>query len=117
MSSTDLEDVELGGNGPLVALLGCVVVVMIGFGVALTVLPVYTERIHGLAGADFGAERHQQRALQRGATLKSNSATASNAALPQKTRRNTGEYTRATQKADSQTCPIPPSTNSSIPVT
>ena len=52
MGRTEADDVELRGNGPLVALLGCVAVVMIGFGVALTVLPVYTERIHGLAGAN-----------------------------------------------------------------
>ena len=46
----DLDDVKPPGH--VVALLGCVVVVMIGFGVALTVLPVSTERIHGLAGAN-----------------------------------------------------------------
>ena len=52
MGRTEADAVEVRGNGPLVALLGCVVVVMIGFGVALTVLPVYTERIHGLAGVN-----------------------------------------------------------------
>ncbi len=43
--------IDLRRNGPLSALLLCVFVVMIGYGVALTVLPVYTERIHGLNGA------------------------------------------------------------------
>ena len=36
------------------ALLGCVFVVMIGYGMALTVLPVYTERIHELGRASSG---------------------------------------------------------------
>ena len=47
----DTTGVDLRGNGPLRALLLCVFVVMIGYGVALTVLSVYTERIHGLNGA------------------------------------------------------------------
>ncbi len=56
MSRDDFETkgIDLRGNGPLVALLLCVFVVMIGYGVALTVLPVYTERIHGLNGASNG---------------------------------------------------------------
>ena len=37
---------------PLELLLACVVVIMIGYGVTLTVLPYYAERIHGLAGSD-----------------------------------------------------------------
>ena len=48
---TDEAAAELHLNRSLAALLGCVFVVMIGYGIALTVLPVYTERIHGLAGA------------------------------------------------------------------
>ncbi len=38
----------------LAPLLGCVFIAMIGFGIALVVLPVYTERIHGLAGVGPG---------------------------------------------------------------
>lgn len=38
----------------LAPLLCCVFIVMIGYGIALTVLPLYTERIHGLAGVGSG---------------------------------------------------------------
>ena len=47
----DADGINLRRNRPLSALLLSVFVVMIGYGVALTVLPVYTERIHGLGGA------------------------------------------------------------------
>lgn len=47
----EAKGIDLRENRPLSALLLCVFVVMIGYGVALTVLPVYTERIHGLNGA------------------------------------------------------------------
>ena len=47
----EAKGIGLRENRPLSALLLCVFVVMIGYGVALTVLPVYTERIHGLNGA------------------------------------------------------------------
>ena len=52
MSQKDTVGIGRPRNRQLAALLACVFVVMIGFGVALTVLPVYTERIHGLAGAN-----------------------------------------------------------------
>ena len=44
---------SLGGR-PVVILLGCVFVVMIGYGIALTVLPLYTERVHELSKASKG---------------------------------------------------------------
>lgn len=37
---------------PLELLFACLVVVMIGYGITLTVLPFYAERLHGLAGID-----------------------------------------------------------------
>ena len=37
---------------PLELLFACIFVIMIGYGVTLTVLPYYAERIHGLAGTD-----------------------------------------------------------------
>lgn len=37
---------------PLELLFACLVVVMVGYGITLTVLPFYAERIHGLAGID-----------------------------------------------------------------
>ena len=51
---TDAIGIDLRGNRSLSALLICVFVVMIGYGVALTVLPVYTERIHGLSRTSNG---------------------------------------------------------------
>ena len=45
-------DLEARTTRPLELLLACVVVIMIGYGVMLTVLPYYAERIHGLAGSD-----------------------------------------------------------------
>ena len=52
----DTVDIEPAGRSrrPVAALLGCVFVVMIGYGIALTVLPLYTARIHGLSGASDG---------------------------------------------------------------
>ena len=52
MSQKDTVGIGRPRNRQLAALLACVFVVMIGFGVALTVLPVYTERIHGLADSN-----------------------------------------------------------------
>jgi DHA1 family multidrug resistance protein-like MFS transporter len=45
------EAVGASSFGQVAPLLGCVFIAMIGFGIALTVLPLYTERIHGLAGS------------------------------------------------------------------
>ncbi len=47
-------DVDRSSFRQLAPLLGCVFIAMIGFGIALVVLPLYTERIHGLAGASAG---------------------------------------------------------------
>ena len=54
LDGAETKGIDLRRNGPLTALLLCVFVVMIGYGVALTILPVYTERIHGLNGAGSG---------------------------------------------------------------
>jgi|GEM_PF-3884578 len=51
-NATDVAD--RSGFRQLAPLLGCVFIAMIGFGIALTVLPLYTERIHGLAGTSAG---------------------------------------------------------------
>ena len=54
MNGDPADAVGTTGFRVLSPLLGCVFVVMIGYGIALTVLPLYTERIHGLAGASAG---------------------------------------------------------------
>jgi DHA1 family multidrug resistance protein-like MFS transporter len=49
---------DAGMDGPslrsLAPVLGCVFITMIGYGIALTVLPLYTQRIHELVGASNG---------------------------------------------------------------
>ena len=54
LDGAETKGIDLRRNGSLTALLLCVFVVMIGYGVALTILPLYTERIHGLNGASSG---------------------------------------------------------------